>query len=567
MYKLPLRPTPVGIESLQGLPLAALGVPGTQALPLRIRGPTRAYARLRARADSCPVRMAPASIAALEEELRALDLEALRERADSEGVDEDLIDDACAGSEPKQKLISLTVQVVQHLQQLDALPKVLKAASRFHRPLGSSAHRAEATPAPQQQQHERQPAPQPQQQHERQPAAQPQPQPQPQSQPQPQPEPEPEPAPDRILEDCCTPLQNAIYAGDHAAMRRLLDQGHAVNGVNAGTRSERVYGPPLFVACGHCPSAIQDLVDRGANLTGKATDEAWTALHAAAFHGNVEGALTVVRMAPSLRLVRDRRGRTPADVALAYKHASLASTLLMSPVCEPQPAAEQTGLRRRERSQGGAQALAHGVSAAKEAAAAAAADRNRWPAVGFVASVLVCYWYGFESTAQSKLVKSGTQQADSSTKDTADSASAQLPQAMELGESGRVQDLLNSLVEAQAKTQGQVEQAREAAEAAAGKATLIAVALGLVTVVLCVAVAGLRQQPQKQEPQPEPAPATATPSASQLQLHQLRANSSSPISPESSVSDFDRKLRELASRDGRGLLGQVLDEANRKQDQ
>ena len=83
MYKLPLRPTPVGIESLQGLPL--LGVPGTQALPLRIRGPTRAYARLRARADSCPVRMAPASIAALEEELRALDLEALRERADSEG--------------------------------------------------------------------------------------------------------------------------------------------------------------------------------------------------------------------------------------------------------------------------------------------------------------------------------------------------------------------------------------------------------------------------------------------------------------------------------------------------
>jgi hypothetical protein len=124
-----------------------------------------------------------------------------------------------------------------------------------------------------------------------------------------------------------------------------------------------------------------------------------------------------------------------------------------------------------------------------------------------------------------------------------------------------VQELLANLVQAQARTQEEVQQARQAAERSGAIASVLGVA---VACLAAVGAFGLRQPgppPRQASPQKrQPAQPPSSPNA-----FLSRANSgerTAPVSPQLSVEDLDLKLQELGQRDGR--LGQLLAAAKQK---
>jgi ankyrin repeat protein len=109
-----------------------------------------------------------------------------------------------------------------------------------------------------------------------------------------------------------SPLGEAARAGDLAAVRRFLAEGHAPDDATRGT------GTPLWQACaGDAPADIrapiaEALLGAGANPRHDGGGE--TALHAAASHGPL--ALVELLIAKgALEWQTDRRGRAAVDVA------------------------------------------------------------------------------------------------------------------------------------------------------------------------------------------------------------------------------------------------------------
>jgi hypothetical protein len=127
--------------------------------------------------------------------------------------------------------------------------------------------------------------------------------------------------------DQCTELQAAVLARNLDLVVELLSEGHDVRGVISGKRSESVYGPPLFMACSHFPAAISVLIERGADLDGLHTSERQSMLHACARTGSVESISLILPLRSSQAVMLDRSGRTPAEIADAAHHPSVAAML------------------------------------------------------------------------------------------------------------------------------------------------------------------------------------------------------------------------------------------------
>ncbi|MBI5543101.1 MAG: ankyrin repeat domain-containing protein [Deltaproteobacteria bacterium] len=115
-------------------------------------------------------------------------------------------------------------------------------------------------------------------------------------------------------------LRDAALAGDVERVRRCLDEGAELDGVDDQERSALHHA----VEAGHEKAALY-LLSMGADVTGK-DSEGETALHLAATRGMEK--LVAALVAEGARCkARNCRKRTPADCAAAAGHADLAKLL------------------------------------------------------------------------------------------------------------------------------------------------------------------------------------------------------------------------------------------------
>ena len=144
-----------------------------------------------------------------------------------------------------------------------------------------------------------------------------------------------------------SPLGAAARAGDLAAVRRLLDEGQAVDG-EAGDR-----GPPLWQACaGRAPDdarlAIVDLLlEAGANPRHDGAPGGETALHVAASRGPLALVERLI-VGNALEWQRDAKGRLPLSAArrgLSDDKAAIVALLDRDRITDPSFRAAVKALR------------------------------------------------------------------------------------------------------------------------------------------------------------------------------------------------------------------------------
>ena len=120
---------------------------------------------------------------------------------------------------------------------------------------------------------------------------------------------------------CAIPLLHAASSGDTTRLRHLLENGHQTN------EAFPIVGTlPLIVASGsgHVET-VAALLEAGADIDAQDLT-GWTALHAAAFHGDYATVSLLVQRGAVAGETRWYR-KSPADIARMLGHAKIVDVL------------------------------------------------------------------------------------------------------------------------------------------------------------------------------------------------------------------------------------------------
>ncbi|KAF2462554.1 ankyrin, partial [Lindgomyces ingoldianus] len=115
------------------------------------------------------------------------------------------------------------------------------------------------------------------------------------------------------------PVWHAIWEGQYASVKQVLDNGLDVNYTHRGISLLQ-----CAIEAGNT-DVVHLLIDAGANV-GKADPHGWSPLHSAAFSGDMDALLLALQRAkdPS---PKDEYGWTPLDLASFYRHEDLVKIL------------------------------------------------------------------------------------------------------------------------------------------------------------------------------------------------------------------------------------------------
>jgi ankyrin repeat protein len=120
--------------------------------------------------------------------------------------------------------------------------------------------------------------------------------------------------------DGATPLMQAVYQGDVAQTRRLLNAHAKVNAANA-------YGVnAMLLAAEASNTALIDLLLKAGAKANSANLDGETALHLVARSGNVEAAKLLLKAGAKVDARETFGGQTPLMWAAARRHAPMVET-------------------------------------------------------------------------------------------------------------------------------------------------------------------------------------------------------------------------------------------------
>jgi ankyrin repeat protein len=120
--------------------------------------------------------------------------------------------------------------------------------------------------------------------------------------------------------DAPHPAWHAIWEGQVAGVKQLLDNGLDPNYTYRGISLLQ-----CAIEAGNT-AVVRLLIDAGA-AAAKADSHGWTALHSAAFHGDMSAFVLALAEAKGNKSPRDEYGWTPLDLAAFYRHEDIVKLL------------------------------------------------------------------------------------------------------------------------------------------------------------------------------------------------------------------------------------------------
>jgi ankyrin repeat protein len=118
------------------------------------------------------------------------------------------------------------------------------------------------------------------------------------------------------------PLHDAARSGDLDQIRKLLDSGGSIEDRDATKET-----PLISAALASHPEIVAELIKRGADVMAR-NDRGLTALHAAAYHGDIASAQALLGAGAAVNDADDKFKVTPLILASEENHVDVVEALL-----------------------------------------------------------------------------------------------------------------------------------------------------------------------------------------------------------------------------------------------